>query len=145
MNSKAAKTFLKILFFVSVLALFTTCSKRTESLITGTWIVENTGQEAFPEDAKWIFHDDGKLEVYKDINIPNSYAVFEWSAFSRTLVIPYIEILVDTDPDHIDPKLGLNGKWRVEKIIGSKLIINRVEFLNGDTGGAFLRREFIRE
>jgi len=36
----------------------------------------------------------------------------------------------------------MDGKWRVERLNKKFLILQRVEFGNGETAGAFLRREF---
>ena len=90
MNQKAAKIIFKIAVFVSIIVMFTNCGKRTESLVEGTWIVEDVGQESFPEGAKWVFCDDGTLEVHQDLNCNSGgIAVFKWWTLVRSGVAPY--------------------------------------------------------
>lgn len=131
---------LKKIFFISLfLVTIVSCSKRTDSLIVGEWMVEDVGQPNFPEDAQWSFFDDGRLEIYKDINgLPKGTITAEWKAFNRGIITPYIQIS-GTGPKSLD------GKWRVERLTKSQLIINRVEFGDGETAGSFLRREYVKK
>ncbi|MFO7868012.1 MAG: hypothetical protein R6U95_01780 [Bacteroidales bacterium] len=130
----------KRIFFASlILLLCTTCAKRTENMIIGEWSVENVGEPGFPDDATWRFYDNGKLEVYHDLNaLPDGLDVGEWEAFNRSVVTPYIKISGFGER-------GLTGKWRVEKLTNKILVLNRVEFNDGETAGSFMRREFIKE
>jgi hypothetical protein len=117
----------------------TMCTKRTESRIIGKWKIVTVGQPTYPADAAWTFYSGGVLNIYKDINGNTTGSVEgHWEAFSRSAVIPYIEI------KGLGPK-GMDGKWRVEKVNDKILIINRVEFGNGEVAGSFLRREFTKE
>ncbi len=130
---------MKFKFFLYALTFiftFTMCSKRTEVKIIGEWQVVNVGQDNFPDDATWTFNDGGKLDIFHDINgDPVGTVTGDWEAFARNAVIPYIEI------KGLGPK-GMDGKWRVERLNKKFLILQRVEFGNGETAGAFLRREF---
>lgn len=125
-----------ILYAILILISFTMCSKRTEVKIIGEWKVVNVGQESFPDDATWTFNDGGKLDIFHDINgLPTGTVSGEWESFARNAFIPHIEI------KGLGPK-GMDGKWRVEKLNKKMLIIQRIEFGNGEIAGAFLRREF---
>jgi len=133
--------FKKILFFGLVLFLFTNCSKRTESMIVGVWEVEDVGQSAWQiyDQATWTFFDNGRLEIYCDVNaVRDGLDVGEWKAFNRSIITPYIEISGYADG-------SMDGKWRVEKLTKKILVLNRVEFNDGETAGAFLRREFVKQ
>ena len=131
---------LKKIFFISlVFVTIVSCSKRTDSLIVGEWMIEHVGQPGYPENAQWSFFDDGRLEAYNDINgLPDGTIVGDWKAFNRSIITPYIQIK-NTGQKNLD------GKWRVERLTKSQLVINRVEFGDGETAGAFLRREFLKK
>lgn len=133
----------KVLILLSAVFVISACSKRTESFIVGVWDVEDVGQDEFPKDASWTFYDDGRVEIFHDRNAhPDKTSIGEWKAFSRAGVVPYIEI---SGLGELYPKAGMNGKWRVETLNKSILVINRVEFLDGNISGAFLRREFTKQ
>jgi len=128
----------RLLFILLIAITFTNCSKRTDSLIVGRWNIEDVGQPSFPKDAYWEFYDDGRFDIYHDRNaLTNSMVTGQWDAFSRSLVVPFIDIT------GLGPK-GMDGKWRVETLNNKILVINRVEFSNGSIEGAFMRREFTR-
>ncbi|MCK9562129.1 MAG: hypothetical protein M0R02_05340 [Bacteroidales bacterium] len=131
---------LKKIILVSFLVLpFFSCSKRTDSLIVGEWMIEDVGQPNVPADAQWTFFDDGRIDIYNDVNgIPNTSIYGDWKAFNRSIVTPYIQIK-NTGPKNLD------GKWRVERLTKSQLVINRLEFNDGETAGAFMRREFLKK
>lgn len=117
----------------------TMCTKRTETKIIGKWQIVSVGQDNVAKDCAWTFYSGGVLNIYKDINAnPIGSVEGNWEAFSRSAVIPYIEI------KGLGPK-GMDGKWRVEKLNDKILIINRVEFGNGEIAGSFLRREFSKQ
>lgn len=129
----------KYIFAISILFIFTTCAKRTELKIIGSWDVVDVGQPAFSKDATWTFYSGDKLSIFKDLNAdPKGTTEATWEAFNRSAVIRYIEIK-GTGAKAMD------GKWRVEKLNKKYLVITRVEFGTGETAGAFLRREFKRK
>ncbi len=102
-------------------------------------MIEDVGQPNVPDDAQWTFFDDGRIEIYNDINgIPNTSIYGDWKAFNRSIITPYIQIK-NTGPKNLD------GKWRVERLTKSQLVINRLEFNDGETAGAFMRREFLKK
>lgn len=125
----------KVLFFILILFAFSSCSKRTETRLIGTWKIEDVGECGWDENAYWKFYSGGKLEVYSDILNPRGESWYaEYEVFTRSLVTPYVRI----------KGASLDGVWRVEKVNSRKLKLNRVEFLSGDTQGAYLRREFTK-
>lgn len=131
---------LKKLFVAFLIIIgFTMCSKQTEVKIIGKWKIETVGQEAFPKDATWTFFSGGDLKIFNDIN-GNPVGTVEgtWEAFNRSAIIRYIEI------KGLGVK-GFDGKWRVEKLNKKYLVLTRVEFGDGSTAGAFLRREFTKQ
>ena len=126
-----------ILYTLLALLLGTSCAKRTESKLVGTWRIETEigSENMWLEGAYWKFYSDGTLEVldiYQRDSLPDKGT---YDVFTRSLVTPYIKIKGLGD-------LTLNGIWRVEKCNNKHLVINRVEWLNGDTQAAFMRREF---
>lgn len=129
----------RIIYLFLLATLIVGCSKRTENLIVGEWKIEHVRAAHYPVDGMWVFYDEGRLDITKDINaIPTGTVSGEWRAFNRSIITPYIQI------DGLGPK-GMNGKWRIEKLTSRMLIITRVEFNDGERAGAFLRREFIRK
>lgn len=129
----------KIIFALLIISGFTMCTKRTEMKIVGVWKIETVGQDYVAPDASWTFYSGGDLKIYKDINaLPTGTTEAQWEAFSRSAIIPYIEIK-GTGAKAMD------GKWRVEKLNKKMLILTRVEFGNGETAGSFLRREFLKQ
>ncbi len=126
-----------ILSLTLLLGMGTGCAKKTESQIIGTWHLVETNPH-WADDVTWTFYSGGKFEVYSDVIVGEGNAQSgEYSIFTRSLVTPYLKIKGMGDK-------SLNGIWRVEKCNSKKLVINRVEWLNGETAGAFLRREFTK-
>lgn len=132
---------MKRIFYIaiSIIVLFgTSCSKRTESKLVGTWKVETVGDCGWPEDAAWTFYSGGNMNIFHDAQlVKDGETNGEYEVFTRSLVTPYLRFKGMGD-------MSANGIWRVEKCNSKKLIINRVEYLNGETQGAFLRREFTK-
>lgn len=133
------KRFLSLLFIVSLL-LFSSCGKRAESRLIGDWEIESVGDCGWAEHASWTFYSGGELLISEDPNIGGEghTQTGGWEVFTRSLVTPYVKITGFAT-------FGLNGHWRIEKVNSRKLILNRVEWEDGDTGGAFMRREFKRK
>ena len=127
-----------VLLALLVILTCASCAKRTESKLVGAWTIQQIGDNGWPEDLTWTFYSGGDLEVFSDplVGVGNTQRG-NYEVFTRSLVTPYIRIKGMGD-------LSLNGNWRVEKCNNKHLILNRVEWLNGDTKGAFLRREFTK-
>ncbi len=127
------KKFLYI-FFVAI--IFVSCSKSTETRLIGEWKVEDVGDCGWSDDAKWTFYSGGKLEISNDILFgkADSVQVCSYEVFTRSIVTRYVRIQGST----------MNGVWRVEKVNSRKLKLNRVELLDGNTQGCYLRREFTK-
>jgi hypothetical protein len=127
-----------IISISALLLLCTSCAKRTESKLVGTWKVETVGDCGWPEDPTWTFYSGGNITIHHDAQLASEgEANGEYEVFTRSLLMPYLRFKGMGD-------MSANGIWRVEKCNSKKLVINRVEWLNGETQGAFLRREFTK-
>ncbi|MCQ2607197.1 MAG: hypothetical protein MJ197_00710 [Bacteroidales bacterium] len=126
----------KYLFIILVAVAFVSCSKATETRLIGEWKIESVGDCGWSENAKWTFYSGGKLEITDDIMFgkKDSVQVCSYDVFTRSIVTRYVRIEGST----------MNGVWRVEKVNSRKLKLNRVELLDGNTQGAYLRREFTK-
>lgn len=126
----------KIIFIILVTLTFLGCSKGKEARLIGEWNVESVGECGWSKDAKWIFYSGGRLEIQNDqyVSQKDSTAFGEYKVFTRSVVTPYVRI----------KGCAMNGVWRIEKLNSRKLKLNRVELLDGNTQGAYLRREFTK-
>lgn len=132
-------SFKKIYIVLLPIILFASCAKVTGNKLVGHWSIVSVGQPNVPEDAMWSFYDDGRLEIYKDVNgDPKGELVGEWKPFARNAVIPHFKV------KGLGEK-GMDGKWRIEKLNKKHLVITRVEFGDGERAGSFLRREFKKQ
>ncbi|MCQ2959055.1 MAG: hypothetical protein MJ198_02575 [Bacteroidales bacterium] len=129
-----------IVLVISVFVLLgTSCGKRTESRIIGEWRLVSVGDCGWADSAAWVFYSGGDLGVEYDpvMNSGKITGMGTWDIYTRSLVTPYLEVGGSVG--------GLDGHWKIEKLNNQKLIIQRIEWPNGETRGCFLRREFIRK
>ncbi len=132
------KKYLILILSVFVL-LGTSCAKKTESKIVGEWQLVSVGDCGWADSAAWVFYSGGDLSVEYDpvMNDGTIKQLGTWEVYTRSLVTPYLEVGGSVG--------GLDGHWKIEKINNKKLILQRIEFPNGETQGAFLRREFLKK
>ena len=131
-----------IVIFISLLTvLCVSCGKSTESKLVGTWRVVTVGNCGWDENATWTFYSGGSLLIDSDHKIGGAgkTQTGSWEVFTRSLVSPFVNV------EGFDELYDLNGHWRVEKVNSNKLILNRTEWADGQTPGAFLRREFVKQ
>lgn len=130
-----------IILIVSLFALLcVSCGKSTESKLVGEWRVVSVGDCGWNENATWTFFSGGNLQIYGDRNVGSDVTQNGlWEVFTRSLgTTSYVNI------DGFGT-YGLNGHWRVERVNSNKLILNRTEWADGQTPGAFMRREFVKK
>lgn len=130
-----------IILVVSLLALLCVgCGKSTESKLVGEWRVISVGDCGWDDNASWTFYSGGNLVVANEPKVGvGQQQSGSWEVYTRSLVTPFVDI------KGFDEYYDLNGHWRVEKVNSNKLILNRVEWADGNTSGAFLRREFVKK
>ncbi len=127
----------QIIPFTLILLLIVTfgCQKKKEEKITGKWQyvylsdVGNTIQT-------WTFNNEKKIirSITTDTTITDTASwKIEAKAFKR--------------PDLTITSLGsgIDGVYEVLTLTKKFLIIERTAFINGDTGGAFNRIEFVKK
>lgn len=129
-----------VILLASILVfLGTSCGKHTESKLVGEWSLVSVGDCGWNDTASWVFYSGGDLLVAYDpvLNDGTMTQHGSWDIYTRSLVTPYLEVGGSVG--------GLDGFWKIEKLNSKKLIIQRVEFPNGDKKTAFLRREFVKK
>lgn len=129
------KIFLKTFIIVFIIINLSNCQSSKERDIIGVWQLEFMDDR---EDSILYYFYDGtsmKVEVYKNT---------EWypdgtGTYSITKEFPNFYVQIDSvDTSYVD------GKWRIDKLNDNYLKLTREEWYDGETGAAFLRREFIR-
>ena len=138
------KTSHHTIFFFGI--LFSTfvlvgCLSKTESKLIGKWKLEPMLSDSAEKKMKvctWTFVKDGKALFVNETNtnLHSDSVIGEYSLVSKKVVNKYIKIRT--------PK-GLAGTWRIEKLTGKVLIINRIELDSSKTVAAYLRREFTKK
>lgn len=129
---------LQILFAAVLITGLMGCKKIQEKRIVGEWNVENLRGNDL--QGKWIFTDNNRVMIINDDNTKANDTIYgEYGIKSKMQNYVFIDCKGDPSLDKM-----INGKYFIEKMKKNVMILTRREFLSGETGGAFLQREFYK-
>ena len=132
---KNLKTY-RILFFslfLSFILFIIGCGKRYEVEIVGNW--EETPMTDKPVNSRvWTFYDNNSMKIEE-----NSDTAFK---AEYTLEKKYNFHFVTIT--NLEGNLKFNGKYRIDELKDGILKLQRIELENGESAGAYLRKEFIK-
>lgn len=123
------------IFFATTIFIFSQCQKGYELQIVGTWRHGNISDQY--DSVVWKFHDDGVVEVIRDPNCNSLDTCFGTYFVEGMLHIPYVTI-EDIGDD-------INGKYQADELSNKFLKMTRKELEDGESEGAYLRREFVKQ
>ena len=134
----------KYIIYISFLVLtifFLSCKKSKENKLIGTWVnqpLESTTDESDFEQL-WTFDAASGL-VVKSIStdtVITMSGIYSVSSKNMGMSGYYIQI---TNVDGL-----LDGKYRIKKLDDSKMSLHRIELADGNTAGAFLWKDFLKQ
>ncbi|MCK4661972.1 MAG: hypothetical protein KAT68_03860 [Bacteroidales bacterium] len=126
----------RILFFslfLSFILFIIGCGKKYEVEIVGNW--EETPMTDKPVNTRvWTFYDDNsmKIEETADTVYKAEYSLEKKFNFHFVTI------------SNLERGLLFNGKYRIDELKDGILKLQRVELENGESDGAYLRKEFIK-
>lgn len=120
---------------IILLVAFSSCKKKKEVKLVGQWEVIPMTVQPETYQYKWVFYDDGRLEVtnYETTQVSCEYTLDQ--KFPKF----YISI---TGGEYNGG--DYNGIWRIDELTNDILKICREEDGEGSSVGAFLRLEFLK-
>ena len=126
----------RILFFslfLSFIFFIIGCGKKYEVEIVGNW--QETPMTDKPVySCVWTFYDDNSIKIKEN---PDTIYKAEYS-IEKKFNFHFVTIT------NLEETLMLNGKYRIDELKDGILKLQRVELENGESDGAYLRKEFIK-